>query len=580
MSVAQSGLTATPAGFGLKRLVPIGAAETGEPSDIPWFDAAELRRRAAVLAKQPLAVELPRVPADSPTLDALKSAFSGRGFTRVRPAAGTPYIELDDSWAEPESKFNAGRRSDFRRARRHAETMGGLSFEMLDKLDPAQLDRYIDEAYAVEASSWKGAGGTALSSDETLGPFFRRYAHAAMEAGIMRLAFMRVVGVAVGMQFAVELEGALWLLKIGYDPAFAKCSPGNLLMLFTLGESAKRGLRSYEFLGSAAPWTAHWTSRLRPYLSARFYPASIRGLLTLLMDLFISAKARVAERRALGSRPVRRWLRAAGTRVLGFASRAYVPGPHLSDAMKWAHRMERRGVGCTLGYFNADDEAVDAVMAQDLAAMAALDGVEGGYLSVKVPSLGYDTAALRRLADEAHARGQRLHFDSHGPETGTPTIAALGRLVGAGRKLGLTVPARWKRSLEDVDWALANDVRVRVVKGQWACPDQPDADLRESFLAVIDRLAGRASEVAVATHDAPLAREALRRLQAAGTPCELELLCGLPRRDAMAVARELKVPVRLYIPFGQAWLPYALDQAVRSPKMLWWMVRDTFSALR
>jgi len=283
----------------------------------------------------------------------------------------------------------------------------------------------------------------------------------------------------------------------------------------------------------------------------------------------------------MSGRPVRRLLRAAGTRVLGFASRAYVPGPLLDDAMKWARRMDRQGVACTLGYFNGDDESHEAVGAQDRAAIGALAQISRpGYVSFKVPSLGYDEALLAQMAADADRHGQCIHFDSHGPETATPTIDALARLRSPGRRLSLTVPGRWARSLADADWAIANDVRVRVVKGQWACPEQPDADLRKTYLAVVDRLAGRAKAVAVATHDAPLARQAITRLKAAGTPCELELLCGLPRRDAMAVARELGVPVRLYIPFGQAWLPYALDQAVRSPKMLWWMVRDTFNALR
>jgi proline dehydrogenase len=76
-----------------------------------------------------------------------------------------------------------------------------------------------------------------------------------------------------------------------------------------------------------------------------------------------------------------------------------------------------------------------------------------------------------------------------------------------------------------------------------------------------------------------LAREALSRLLRSGTDCELELLCGLPRRASLAVARELGVPVRLYIPFGAAWLPYALGQVARNPRMLSWVVRDTFNAL-
>jgi proline dehydrogenase len=99
-------------------------------------------------------------------------------------------------------------------------------------------------------------------------------------------------------------------------------------------------------------------------------------------------------------------------------------------------------------------------------------------------------------------------------------------------------------------------------------------DMRAGFLNVVDELCGRARCVAVASHDVPLAREALERLLAAGTPCEMELLYGLPRRAAVAAARELGVPVRFYVPQGKAWLPYVLKQARNNPRVLAWFARD------
>jgi proline dehydrogenase len=267
--------------------------------------------------------------------------------------------------------------------------------------------------------------------------------------------------------------------------------------------------------------------------------------------------------------------------VIAFASRAYVPGPLVDDAMLWVRRMDQEGVAASLGYFYADGDAPTRIAEQNLAAIEALASQppNGSYVSFKVPALHYDAQVLEDLARAADRHGQLIHFDSHGPETASPTIEALSRLAAPGRRLSLSMPSRWARSAADAEWAVANAVRVRVVKGEWACPDRPDADRREGYLDIIDRLAGRASAVAVATHNDSLAREALRRLQAAGTPCELELLCGLPRRRPMAVARELGVPMRLYIPFGQAWLPYALNQAMRNPTMLWWIARDTLTAM-
>jgi proline dehydrogenase len=42
----------------------------------------------------------------------------------------------------------------------------------------------------------------------------------------------------------------------------------------------------------------------------------------------------------------------------------------------------------------------------------------------------------------------------------------------------------------------------------------------------------------------------------------------------MAVARRLGVKVRVYVPFGPGWWPYALDKALARPYLLSWMIRD------
>ena len=277
-----------------RRLSLVGAALTGEPGDLAWVTEASLDALAQCLAQQPLAVDLPRVPANSPTVAALKRAFAGRGLVHTSVAEGTPFIDLDGSWGDPHLKFNAGRRSDFRRGERHAEKLGGLAFELHERTDGPALDRLLDEAFAVEAQSWKGEAGSALLHDPVLGPFFRDYAHAAMRAGILRLALMRVGGQAVGMQLAVQTAQRFWLLKIGYDHRYARCMPGNLLMLHTIAHAARQGLRSYEFLGSAAPWTLDWTQTLRPCVRVRAYPASVPGTLALAQDLLASGRSRLA----------------------------------------------------------------------------------------------------------------------------------------------------------------------------------------------------------------------------------------------------------------------------------------------
>jgi proline dehydrogenase len=166
-----------------------------------------------------------------------------------------------------------------------------------------------------------------------------------------------------------------------------------------------------------------------------------------------------------------------------------------------------------------------------------------------------------------------LHLDALGPETVDRTWAAIEDLVD-GSHFGCTIPGRWRRSLADADWAIEHRLGVRVVKGQWADPDDPRLDPRIGFIEIVRRLAGRARHVAVASHDLVTARRAIELLLTSRTSTTLELLYGLPSRKQMELARELGVPVRLYVPYGAAYLPYCLAQMKRNPQIAWWLVRD------
>ena len=216
-------------------------------------------------------------------LAALRENFKPRGVLITRPATGYPWIELDASWTEPERKLSPSRRSSIRRAQRKAEEIGAIRFDILSP-SPNELPALLMDALRIEAASWKGRNGSALLSDPDRRRFFEQYAAIASEKGILRLCFMSIGGQPAATQLAVESGGGFWLLKVGYDETFARCSPGNLLMLETLRYAAHRALRSYEFLGSAEPWTEIWTDRIRPSVSVWAYPNNFRGAAAFVWD--------------------------------------------------------------------------------------------------------------------------------------------------------------------------------------------------------------------------------------------------------------------------------------------------------
>jgi proline dehydrogenase len=268
------------------------------------------------------------------------------------------------------------------------------------------------------------------------------------------------------------------------------------------------------------------------------------------------------------------------TPLLQAASRAYVPGPRLDDALAEARRLARWQIGSTIGYFSTGHETPREVADICLATIEQLARLEpGGTLALRAGALAYDRSLWREILVCAAAHGVPVQLDVQTPESVDSTLA----LVEAGlifhRDIGITLPGRWLRSRADADRVADLGLRVRIVKGQSADPKQPQFDECVGFLSLISRIAGRVPFVSVATHDAALARTALTRLRAAGTPCELELMQGLPRQGALLVARDLGVRVRTYVPFGEAWTPYALGNAARNPRVVWWALRDSFSSL-
>ncbi|HVH31093.1 MAG TPA: GNAT family N-acetyltransferase [bacterium] len=278
----------------------LGVGELYEPMDFLYATPVALAVLTDTLAEFRGCLALNRLPAQSGVIGALGRSYQGRGVLICQAVRGSPWIPLDASWTQPEQQLNAGRRSDLRRARRTAETMGPLTFDVV-RPTPGELGPLLDEAFRVEAGSWKGRAGTALASDAVRAPFYRRYAAAACRTGNLLVCFLRIGGRAAAMQIAVTCGDRFWLLKIGFDDTFARCSPGMLLMLETVRYAALQGLQAYEFLGVDEPWTRMWTEHVRPCVSLRAYPATWHGLSGFATDV-----GRVARRR-LGRALQRTW---------------------------------------------------------------------------------------------------------------------------------------------------------------------------------------------------------------------------------------------------------------------------------
>ena len=252
-----------------------------------------------------------------------------------------------------------------------------------------------------------------------------------------------------------------------------------------------------------------------------------------------------------------------------------------TTGVKLCRKLNDRGIATTIGKFSKDGDKPEEIAyeyCQCSRYMKAENIDKSFYLSLKPPALKFEASHFKRIADVALKNGHSIHFDSHGHHLAEPTLKILKHALNnfgavdervGGWQFGLTLPARWRRSLRDARWAVENGVRVRIVKGEFKA-DNPSEEMEphNGFLRLVEVLSGSLPEIAIATHDTKLAEKAISLARRNGTKVELELLFGMPMPELIGLKRETFVPLRLYVPYGETLLLYIVQHLIKNPRKL------------
>jgi len=241
---------------------------------------------------------------ESNGLDRLVTLAAADGYRTARKRTSqTLYLPIAASSASPPDKsaqppWLAGTRPKFRshlrRAKRQLEEQGTLELKHYSAADPEALEKF----YALEASGWKGEEGTAIRCHSSTRQFYDAVAQAAARDGYLSLDFLELNGKPIAGHFGFNLRGRYFLAKAGYDEAFRRHGPGQLLVNEILSQTRERGLREFDFVGPATWDESRWASARRTNYRVFIFRKGLYG--TLLHAVRISA--RDAVRTLLGRR--------------------------------------------------------------------------------------------------------------------------------------------------------------------------------------------------------------------------------------------------------------------------------------
>jgi CelD/BcsL family acetyltransferase involved in cellulose biosynthesis len=256
------------------RLELVGSTVLHEPAGFLAESVAAERELAeeVVGMRRPLVLQR-LIAAGVPSTLAAACKTSGLVLSK----AGSPslVVPLLKEGAQPD-QLPGKLRYDIKRARTRAAEHGEVRIEVVAP-PPDDTTEALREFVAVEAASWKGRRGSALRANNRLRTFFECYMRLASEAGILRMFFLRIGSTVRAAQIAVEVYDHLWVLKIGYDEAMARCSPGFLLTAEAIAYASGQGLRGYEFLGAPEAWEQRWRPEARDTRLIVFYPHNLSG---------------------------------------------------------------------------------------------------------------------------------------------------------------------------------------------------------------------------------------------------------------------------------------------------------------
>lgn len=114
---------------------------------------------------------------------------------------------------------------------RQLEKAGGLAYRRQRRADAVAA---LEDFLALEAAGWKGRGGTALASRSRDSAYIREIVRNFAAIDAVRIDLLRLDGQPIAGGLLLDLAGQSHFLKIAYDEAKARLSPGRALAIAML----------------------------------------------------------------------------------------------------------------------------------------------------------------------------------------------------------------------------------------------------------------------------------------------------------------------------------------------------------
>lgn len=268
-------------------------------------------------------------------------------------------------------------------------------------------------------------------------------------------------------------------------------------------------------------------------------------------------------------------------------SRRYIAGDEREDALRRGAELASSGYRITydqLGEAVTNLAEVEAAVAENLNLLTDLreQGLERN-ISTKPTQMGIELdeqaclTSLRKVLEQAKADDAFLRFEMEESWTVDATLRVFETLRQEyPSSIGIVLQSMLFRTEKDVEELLrlsSGELNVRLVKGIYVeSPEvayQDPLEVSESYRRCLRMLLEGGAFVAAATHDEKLIatlQELIGERPEWANRCEVQMLLGV-REELRQQVRAAGLPVRVYVPYGDAWHKYVVRRLKKNPKL-------------
>jgi CelD/BcsL family acetyltransferase involved in cellulose biosynthesis len=223
-------------------------------------------------------LELRQLPSESQTLQYLLPLIERDGYRAGRWSANeAPYVAIRQPWESYYQSLKKAHRSNLRNHARQLERKGPVTLDVVAIDDRWEAD--MEDALKLEAVAWKVDEGTSLRSCNESTVFYRRMLQRAAKLGWLHMCFLKVGSARIAVRISLLFGNKLFMLKSGYDEAYHRYSPGQVLTERLLREAWDKKWDEVDFLGDDERWKLSWATDRRSHTWLFVFPNKVKARL-------------------------------------------------------------------------------------------------------------------------------------------------------------------------------------------------------------------------------------------------------------------------------------------------------------